>query len=175
MNENNLNSVLPSEPNSFPLRLVGVGVFLWLCIKGYGYLVRTFVRDAGLLSGLDPLVIYWSKMVVSLVTIILFVFFLMARFQKAYHKNPNYLNSFFFRLVVLYVISQVIQFLYTYYIYQIVPLDFFDALFNYDTAIYDTTLMYQTIDTIPDLVLTVFCGVYLYKRDAVLQKKVKHV
>jgi hypothetical protein len=171
MSENKLKDENSNLLNSHPLRLIGAGLFLWLCVRGYGYIVDKIVRDAGLLSGLDPVLIYWLKMAIELIAMIIFVIFIIGRFQKKYQNNPMFLGTFFIRLVVLYILSQVLQFLYTFYVYQMVPVAFFDALLGYDMELYSGTVLYQTLDIIPELALTVFCGVYLFRGDRLIQKK----
>lgn len=171
MSEDIVDDQTSGLQTSYPLRLIGVGVFLWLCSQSLGKLIKTIVVDLGLYNEMNVYLIYWLKFLLTALIVISFVIIIISRFKRAYRISSGFFTRFFFQLIGLYVGSILIEILYRYYFLFWVTDQYSEMQMLYMTTIYGSGVAYTFLDLGLEMGLTLFCGIYLFKGDHMNHKK----
>lgn len=109
---------------------IGLGIFLWLAIMGFSYLLNNLIKGSFILMNFSPILNFWITEVIICLSVL---FSFIISFNKIKKKEKG--NKLFRNIVILFGLSQILQFFYSYYIVSILPNYYLDNLINYNKAI----------------------------------------
>ena len=105
--------------------LVGFGLSAWLAISGFAYTVEIMFENLFVLTNLDNKFKFWfSDILFNISNILPFYFFL-----KIIKPNVDYLKWIKF-FIILYIITQVFQFLFTLYVGEYITENYHESWGN---------------------------------------------
>lgn len=170
MAENILDDQTSDLQTSYPLRLIGIGVFFWLCSQSLSKIIKTVVVDVGLINELNVHLIYWLKFLLTALIIVSFVIIIIRRFKRAYRLDSKFVTRFFYQLMGLYAASILIEILYRYYFLFWLTDKYSEMQMLYMMTVYGTDVTYTFLDLGLEMGLILFCGIYLFKGDRTVHK-----
>ena len=85
---------------------VGIGVFFWLTIGGFSFLIENSIKDLLLNLNIQPIIIIWIKLFIQLITYA-FGFILGINIIKS-TKKPELI--IFRNVIILFILGQILQF-----------------------------------------------------------------
>ena len=138
---------------------VGIGVFLWLTIGGFSFLIENSIKDLLLNLNVQPIIIIWIKLFVQLISYT-FGFILGINIIKS-TKKPELI--IFRNVIILFILGQILQ--------STQPI--LTNLFRTEEYLNNSSDYYDLIQTEPTLNLTihtlsfltfVIAGIILYKK-----------
>ena len=105
--------------------LVGFGLSAWLAISGFAYTVEIMFENLFVLTNLDNKFKFWFSDILFNISSILPFYFLL----KLIKPNFDYLKWIKF-FIILYIITQVFQFLFTLYVGEYITENYHESWGN---------------------------------------------
>ena len=149
------------KPN--PFTLIGIGIFLWLTIRGITYFLGMILKDVFVLINIPHLVNYIVVEMIGLLLIIIGFSIFLRKAKLNYFNSQKSTRSLFRILIFLFILSQALQVIVAYFGYDILPENFLDKKSEYYTAINEKA-QYSLFEIVIELIEYIYVGWVFYTR-----------
>jgi len=150
--------------NSNPFIWMGVGVFFWLSILGFGYIFKVVIKDFLLILDVNSVLIFWASNLGKLLLLLICSLFVLNKFKMIIIQKKQAELFLFWRIIIAFVLSQGIQFLYTYYFNINASEQYYIKSINYYHYLEDFSLYITFYETGFAIVLYTVVAIILYKK-----------
>lgn len=123
------------------MTLIGIGMFLWLSIVGCGALIRILLEDIMINYNVDVRVNIWISQIFTILAITIGTIIAVKKLKSLQLKNNFRAKKILRILIIVFVISQLIQFFYTFNEYNIWPDYYLDNLEKYYLELQDYPIL----------------------------------
>lgn len=151
--------------------LIGIGILYYLVIITYAFNFHDLIRILLLnIANVPPLLI---KLLIEIIYITTGVLGTLLFFKLLKH---NHLKSqkIFISLFILYILGQLIQFVYPIYLYRIDSVIFRNNLSSYYDLL-QSNLLYSSMNVIRSIILDIILVILFYRnRNLILSMDLKH-
>lgn len=147
-----------------PFMWIGVGVFFWACISGYGYIFEIGTKDILILIKADYQIIYWGSNLFRIFALVICIWLTLNKFEKIVKSSSRSASYLFRVMIIAFIISQGLQFFYTLYLFNFFGIEYFDLAANYYSNLLEIAQYEAILDVVFSLSVWLFVGGILYSK-----------
>jgi len=144
--------------------LITTGIFAYLMISGVSYSAFFVLKDVLINMSYSRGLIMWVLEIVNLLIIVIASIFTAKSIKTSSAEGAASLKSTLRNLIILFVLTQVLQFIYSYYRFGIWPDDFIDKMDQHMSSI-TGLLPFAYISPIFDVLKYLAVGVIFLKNE----------
>ncbi len=152
-------TTIDSNHSNHVIKYIGIGVFVWLSIVTLAYTLKLVTKNALLMTTVEPAIVYGAMTIVEILAIIVMTLFAVRKISGIQLGDTRTVKSLFAKIVVLFTILTVMQFLISFYLPEIHSYSdvYMDSSEKYWDFIGGIDLMYirTMVDFLPYLIVGV--------------------
>ncbi len=162
MENENLDKHLIGTSNELTgKQLVAVGVFLYLSIVSFVYLIDLILKDLLINFQLEYSLSFWSRELVGILVVVILMTIFLKKSKGSKIQESS--TKIIWILIVALVLIHLLQFVYTLYQFEIWPKNFAEKLTDYyDGRSHNATL--SLVQSILDYLKYIIIGVFLIRK-----------
>jgi len=147
------------ELYSGSIQHIGIGVFLWLSLMGFSILLVSICKEFLIIYNVKPILNIWITEIIACL-FILFGFLLAIRKVKGLGLKK--VKLFFRNMILLFILSQILQFVHLGFILDILPDTYYLNLKSY-YSYFNQTSYVSLISVGFDILIYIIIGIVIIK------------